>query len=185
VIPLTLDTEQRETLMVLTRVSASKVAQRQAARVAADPGHDLALLRVAGPRFVPLQLGDAGQVREGAIYLFTGYPLGEALGAYPVTHRAMISAVAPVAIPMAHADKLDPQLIRRLSSGAFQIFQLDATAYPGNSGSPLYDPESGAVVGIINMVFVKGTKEAALTDPSGISYAIPVRHLADLLTTVR
>ncbi len=27
---------------------------------------------------------------------------------------------------------------------------LDATAYPGNSGSPLYDPETGEVVGIIH-----------------------------------
>ena len=35
--------------------------------------------------------------------------------------------------------------------------------------------------GIINMVFVKGTKEAALTQPSGITYAIPARHLQALL----
>jgi len=124
-------------------------------------------------------------VREGRIYLFTGYPLGEALGAYPVTHRAMIAAVAPVAIPSARANQLDPQMIRRLTGGSFEIFQLDATAYPGNSGSPLYDPESGAVVGVINMVFVKGTKENALTHPSGISYAIPSRHIAELLKTVR
>jgi S1-C subfamily serine protease len=97
----------------------------------------------------------------------------------------MVSAVAPVAIPSARANLLDPQLIRRLTGGAFEIFQLDATAYPGNSGSPLYDPDSGAVVGVINMVFVKGTKEAALTNPSGISYAIPSRHIADLLKSVR
>ncbi len=184
-IPLTLETDQRETLTVLTRVAEGKVMQRQAVRVATDSDHDLALLRVAGPPFTPLQIGDANQVREGRTYLFTGYPLGEALGAFPVTHRAMIAAVAPVAIPTARANKLDPQLIRRLTGGGFEIFQLDATAYPGNSGSPLYDPDSGAVVGVINMVFVKGTKEAALTDPSGISYAIPARHLADLLKTVR
>lgn len=184
-IPVTLDTENFETMTVLTRVAEGKILQRKAEQVASDAEHDLTLLRVAGPPFTPLQLGDPGEVREGKIYLFTGYPLGEALGAFPVTHRAMISAVAPVAIPTARANKLDPQLIRRLSGGAFEIFQLDATAYPGNSGSPLYDPESGAVVGVINMVFVKGTKEAALTDPSGISYAIPARHIADLLKTVR
>jgi S1-C subfamily serine protease len=185
VIPLTLDTENLETLTVLTRLSDGKIMQRKAEPVAADPDHDLTLLRVGGPPFTPLQLGDPSEVREGRIYLFTGYPLGEALGAFPVTHRAMIAAVAPIAIPPAHANKLDPQLIRRLTGGAFEIFQLDATAYPGNSGSPLYDPVSGAVVGILNMVFVKGTKEAALTNPSGISYAIPARHIADLLKTVR
>jgi serine protease Do len=179
------DTEQQETLMVLTRLPDGKIMQRQAVRVATDPEHDLALLRVAGPPFTPLQLGDPGEVREGRLYLFTGYPLGEALGAFPVTHRAMISAIAPVAIPTAGANKLKTQLIQRLTSGTFEIFQLDGTAYPGNSGSPLYDPSSGEVVGVINMVFVKGTKEAALTDPSGISYAIPAAHLADLLNSIR
>ena len=35
------------------------------------------------------------------------------------------------------------------------------------------------------MVFVKGTKETALTQPSGITYAIPANHLRDLLQKVR
>jgi hypothetical protein len=33
-------------------------------------------------------------------------------------------------------------------------------------------------------VFVKGTKEAALTQPSGIAYAIPIQALKDLLATL-
>ena len=56
-----------------------------------------------------------------------------------------------------------------------EVFQLDATAYPGNSGSLLYDPETGEVVGIINKLFVKESKEVVLEKPSGITYAIPVR----------
>jgi serine protease Do len=65
------------------------------------------------------------------------------------------------------------------------VFQLDATAFPGNSGSPLYDPATGEVVGILNMVFVKGTKESALTQPSGISYAIPSNFLIELLARAK
>jgi len=65
------------------------------------------------------------------------------------------------------------------------VFQLDATSYPGNSGSPLYDPATGEVVGVLNMAFVKGTKEKALTDPSGISYAIPSRYLKALIGAAR
>jgi S1-C subfamily serine protease len=61
------------------------------------------------------------------------------------------------------------------------VFQLDATAFPGNSGSPLYDPDTGAVVGIINKVFVQETKENLLAKPSGISYAIPIRYALPLL----
>jgi S1-C subfamily serine protease len=63
----------------------------------------------------------------------------------------------------------------------FSIYQLDGTAYPGNSGSPLYDPDTGQVLAVINMVFVKGLKESAITAPSGITYAIPVRHVKELL----
>jgi serine protease Do len=35
------------------------------------------------------------------------------------------------------------------------------------------------------MVFVKGTKESVLTQPSGITYAVPSRYLQDLLQKVR
>ena len=46
------------------------------------------------------------------------------------------------------------------------MLQLDIVSYPGNSGSPLYDAHTGEVLGILNMVFIKGSKEAALTNPS-------------------
>jgi S1-C subfamily serine protease len=61
------------------------------------------------------------------------------------------------------------------------IFQLDGTAYPGNSGSPVYDASTGKVLGVINAVFVKGLKETAITAPSGITYAIPSNYVRDLL----
>ena len=63
----------------------------------------------------------------------------------------------------------------------FVVYQLDIVAYPGNSGSPVYNVETGEVIGVVNSVFVKGTKESALEKPSGISYAIPVKYVHDLL----
>jgi S1-C subfamily serine protease len=107
------------------------------------------------------------------------------LGLFAATHRAMIAAVTPIAIPVGDARKLDNEMVRRLQAGAFPVFQLDATSFPGNSGSPLYDPVNGEVVGILNMAFVKGTKESALTNPSGISYAIPSQHLQALIRSAR
>ena len=90
----------------------------------------------------------------------------------------MISAITPIAIPQARAGgPRSGTSMRRLTTGPFPVFQLDATAYPGNSGSPIYDPETGEVIGIVNMVFVKGTKESALTQPTGITYAVPAKHL--------
>jgi S1-C subfamily serine protease len=185
VVPDVLDVERNEALTVLVRGPNGKLAQFQVDQLASDPDHDLALLRVKGPRLTPMRLGDSDQVREGQFYLFTGFPIGEVLGAFPVTHRAMVSAVAPIAIPGRRASQLTPRLLRQLADGAFSIFQLDGTAYPGNSGSPVYNAETGDVVGVVNMVFVKGRKEAALEEPSGISYAIPARYLVELLRTVR
>lgn len=150
-----------------------------------DPDRDLALLKMPGPPLPPLALRDSGTVREGEQYLLTGFPIGAVLGLFAATHRAMVAAITPIAIAQGDARKLDTEMVRRLQSGAYPVFQLDATAYPGNSGSPLYDPATGEVVGVLNMVFVKGTKEKALTDPSGISYAIPSRYLQALIREAR
>ena len=185
VLPATLDAEKRETLAVLLPGEEKQVQGRTAVRIAFDPDHDLAILKVNGPPLPALRLADGPTVREGETYLFTGYPIGNVLGAYPVSHRAMVASVVPIALPSASASQLDPKVVRRISSGAFRVFQLDATAYPGNSGSPVYNPATGEVIGVINMVLVKGTREAALSQPSGISYAIPVEHLRQLLQTVK
>jgi S1-C subfamily serine protease len=102
---------------------------------------------------------------------------------YPVTHEGIISSVTPIAIPRGKARELDSKAIKRLQD-PYPVFQLDATAYPGNSGSPLYQQETGRVVGIVNMVFVKGTKESVLKEPSGIAYAIPIKYVRELLRRV-
>ncbi|RMG29233.1 MAG: serine protease, partial [Gammaproteobacteria bacterium] len=146
-----------------------------------DERHDLAVLRLHGGRLPALALAGPGRrVREGDEVLFTGYPIGTVLGLYPVTHRGMVSAIVPIAIPAGRSRELTPERIHGLRH-PFPVYQLDATAYPGNSGSPVYDPHSGRVLGIINMVFVKKRRENALREPSGISYAIPVAHLRRLL----
>lgn len=176
-----LDSEHNETIAIALRTSDRRVEVRAARKLASEPSADLVLLKIDGPPLPPLRIGDSERVREGEIFLFTGFPIGPVLGLFPVTNRAMISAVTPIVIPAAHANQLNARSIRRLASGPYPVFQLDGTAYPGNSGSPLYDPRSREVVGVVNMVFVKGTKEAALTNPSGISYAIPARKLRELL----
>jgi hypothetical protein len=40
------------------------------------------------------------------------------------------------------------------------------------------------VLAIVNMVLVRGSRESALANPTGITYAIPVRHLHELLRQV-
>ncbi len=143
--------------------------------------HDLALLRIDGPALPAMSMGDSARVREGDMMAFMGFPIGGVLGFSVVTHRALVSSITAAALPSPTADRLKAQAIRGLRDGTFNIFQLDATAYPGNSGGPLFDPESGAVLGVVNMVLIKGTRESALSEPSGIAYAIPAMHVKALL----
>lgn len=169
-------------LVILARDAQGDTQVRRAQLVTRDREHDLAVLRIEGAALPALTIDGSNSVREGQAIAFTGFPIGGALGFSPVTHRGMISSITPIALPGGNAQQISQKLIRQLKSGTFDIFQLDATAYPGNSGSPVFDVDSGEVIGIINMVFIKGSKEAALSQPSGISYAIPSVHLKNLLS---
>lgn len=180
VIPLTLDVENKEVLAIF--IGAGDQAKTIEAQVVyVDATHDLALLKFGGPAQPATVLGNETEIREGQEYAFTGFPIGAILGLYPVTHRGIISAITPVAIPVSSNKQLDVKMIRRLQE-PYNVYQLDATAYPGNSGSPVYSIDTGHVIGVINKVFVQETKESVLEKPSGISYAIPVEFVRALLT---
>lgn len=179
VLPGSLDEERREQLAVFAGEGKDGEVRR-AREVATDPKHDLALLEMEGRSLPALPLGDSDRVREGDVYAFTGFPIGMVLGLHPVTHRGIVSAITPIATPLNRAQDLEPATVQRLDE-PYEVFQLDATAYPGNSGSPLYHPEKGEVVGVVNRVFIKETKEAILEKPSGISYAVPIKYAMPLL----
>jgi len=183
VIPEALDLEKKEKYVVITGKD-SKPELREVDVISVDKDHDLALLKIHGPSLPVMQLGESGIVREGKQMAYTGFPIGMILGFYPVTHQAIVSSITPIIRPAHNANHLNAKLIKQLQS-PFLVFQLDGVAYPGNSGSPLYDPNTGIVYGIINMVFVKGNKESALSAPSGISYAIPGKYIVDLLKIIK
>ena len=71
-------------------------------------------------------------------------------------------------------------MVKRLRNNA-TVYQLDATAYPGSSGSPLYLADRAEVYGLVCSAVVRGTKEKALSEPTGISYAVPIAHALALL----
>ncbi len=185
VIPEKIDSAAMETLAIVIPGAENRAQVRAVKAGPVDPAHDVALLQLEGAPLPALRLRDSAGVREGDLVLFTGFPIGTVLGPFPATHRGMVAAITPIAIPQARPGDLNPQTIRRLSAGPFPVFQLDATAYPGSSGSPVYDPATGEVLGVVNMVFVKGSKEAALERPSGITYAIPGVHVSELLKRSR
>jgi S1-C subfamily serine protease len=170
-----------EVLVALPPAESTRSGVRRLTTLAIDRDTDLALLRMDGAPLPALTLRDSASVREGDSLLFTGFPVGNALGLFAATHRAMVAAIAPMALPSATSTQLDAKTVRSLRRPAIPIFQLDGTAHPGSSGSPLYDPANGEVVGVVNMGVVRATRESALAQPSGITYAVPSKHLISLL----
>lgn len=172
------DISKNESYVVLSGHGTQPLIH-QIKHIRSNREHDLALLEI-GATLPYLELVQDDSIAEGTEVAFTGYPITAVLGLYPATHRAIISAVTPIAIPADNSTTLNPRTLRQLQQ-PFPVYQLDGTAYPGNSGSALYRQSDGKVVAVINMVLVKASREAALSDPSGITFAIPVKHLKQLM----
>ncbi len=168
-------------MAVMTGREGDRGQARMARVLATDPTGDLALLKIEGPPLTPLVLADGGTAREGQSIAVMGFPIGGTLGFALVTHRGIVASITTAALPATTARSLDPRAVLRLREGNFELYQLDATAYPGNSGGPVVDADTGQVLGILNMVLIKAGRESALSNPTGISYAVPVRRLHELL----
>lgn len=180
VVAATIDGGRRQLVVVVGRGAESGL--RKARVLREDAFHDLSLLEIDGPALTGLKLADGPPPPEGESVAFTGFPIGAVLGLYPVTHRGIISCVVPIAVPQSGTRALTSAQLKRLAQ-PFDVYQLDAIAYPGNSGSPVYELRRGEVVAVLNSVLVKAAKESALKDPSAIAYAIPIAHLQALLNT--
>lgn len=179
VLPEKLNHDRREFVAAFSG-EGRKVLTHRTRILAEDPLHDLAVLGIDGKPLPTFELAPANGIREGEEIAFTGFPIGMVLGIHPVTHRGIVAAITPIVIPQTSSNKLTVKLIRAMRD-PYKVLQLDAVAYPGNSGSAVYDQRTGRVVGVINSVLVKGTKESVLSAPSGITYAIPVEYVHKLL----
>lgn len=145
-----------------------------------DADADLATLDFAGEKMPALKLGPAMDAAEGTDVVMIGFPLGTTMGLIAAIHRGIVAAVTPSHLPAPTSAGLSAKAVQASRSRIIDLLQLDLTAYPGNSGSPLVDTSTGAVVGVLNMGLVKGNRETAFSQPTGISYAVPVKYLHPL-----
>jgi S1-C subfamily serine protease len=164
--------------------NGARVDRRRATVVAALPEADLVLLRMdSGAALTPVRLREEVELApEGTEVAMTGFPIGAVLGFYPVTHRGIVAARTTNFSALPSERGLTPEVVR---GPRFQIYQLDLVAYPGNSGSALYEVATGAVLGVVSAVALRSTKEKALSEPSGITYAIPSGFIRELLVQAK
>lgn len=179
VLPPELDDKLLQKMAVF--IGSGKQAKvRQAEIVATSELYDLAILKISGTALPAVTLAKKQLRADGTYIAFTGFPIGSVLGLYPVTHRGIIASTTPTVVPAQSAQQINIKMLKRMRN-PYLVYQLDATAYPGNSGSAVYDMSTGEVLGVINKVFVQSTKEAVISNPSGITYAIPVKYLYQVI----
>jgi S1-C subfamily serine protease len=145
--------------------------------------YDLAIIKLEGRGFNHVSLGDSSKIEEGQSIALCGYPYGPVFGLHPATHTGIISNISPMAIPVQNISLLSNKMITALKD-PYTIFQLDCTAFPGNSGGPLFLPETGDVIGVLNSAFIKVTKENKQIS-TGISYAIPINYIKELIESIK
>ncbi len=145
--------------------------------------YDLSIIKLNGSGFNYLKLGDSSIIEEGQSVALCGYPYGPVFGLHPTTHTGIISNISPMAIPVQNMSLLSNKMITALKD-PYTIFQLDCTAFPGNSGGPLFLPETGDVIGVLNSAFIKVTKENKQIS-TGISYAIPINYIKELIESIK
>jgi S1-C subfamily serine protease len=131
--------------------AGAAVALRVAAR--SDDDDDLALLEIPTPNLKPVVLGGMQSVVPGRAIGVLGYPIPDA---FEDEHlRAVVSLYTG-----------------RIASVRNGTMEIDVPIIPGESGGPVFDARSGAVIGIA---------ESRFDDERAIGFATPVDVIARFL----
>jgi len=122
--------------------------------IGTDPATDLALLQIALPDLVPIEMGSSSEARVGDVVLAIGNPLGFGQS---VT-QGIISGLERYG----------------LQTGLYESFiQTDAIIHQGNSGGALIDTR-GRLLGINALIYTSDDQASSGRMGIGIGLAIPV-----------
>ena len=143
---------------------AGETEPREATLLAADPGNDLALLRVAGNGYVPATFAEPDSVRIGDEVVAIGFALD--LDGAPSVTLGIVSALE--------------RTIETVNGALDGLIQTDAAISSGNSGGPLVNA-LGEVVGINTAVARSDSSTAA----SNIGFAISGAEALPIVESLR
>lgn len=122
--------------------------------IGTDPATDLALLQIALPDLVPIEMGSSNEARVGDVVLAIGNPLGFGQS---VT-QGIISGLERYG----------------LQTGLYESYiQTDAIIHQGNSGGALVDTQ-GRLLGINALIYTSDNQASSGRMGIGIGLAIPV-----------
>ncbi len=130
--------------------------------VGADPGSDVAILKIDAEGLQPIAWGNSDEVQVGQMVLAIGNPLG----LQETVTQGIISAKER----------------RGGSEAANEFFQTDAPINLGNSGGPLVNAK-GEIIGVTNSVAVSGPNPNSQTP--GIGFAIPSNTVRRVFESIR
>lgn len=130
-----------------------------AKKIGADPGTDLALLKIEAKDLPTLEFADSDKVRVGDIVLAVGNPFG-------LTETVTLGIISGIG---------------RSGMGIVDyenFLQTDASINPGNSGGALVDVD-GKVIGINTAIYSKTGGN------QGIGFAVPSNLAREVLQSIR
>jgi hypothetical protein len=149
--------------LVQIRTFNGKIAE--ASIVKTDPRNDLAILKIEGGGFKPLQIQSSLEVKRGDKVYAMGFPRLWDQGFEPKITDGLISSLSGM-----HDEGV--------------MFQISNPIQPGNSGGPLF-LENGKVVGIIKGSFSETYAiKTSGSLPQNVNYAVKSNYLIELASTV-
>jgi S1-C subfamily serine protease len=163
-------------------------SNRRARVVLVNDEFDFAVIHADDLPLAAATLGASGDVSPGRRIAHYGFPFGRSLDelVVPSLRAGIVSAVRPWRL--------------RRGGDRVKVIQIDTTTSKGDSGSPLFDSETGAVIGVLKG-HVKGLDDLRnaggdvldetqvidlrVVQTSGVGIAVPIDPIAAALRAAR
>ena len=142
--------------------------------VGTDSTNDLAVIKISGNSFMPIDFADSSSLNVGAPVVAIGAPLGYdatvTAGIISSLHRTI--QVPSSAVPKGGSSQLWGNNSNSSGDINLDVIQTDAAINPGNSGGALVN-DKGQLIGINVAIATSGSSSTGQAGSIGVGFAIP------------